>query len=178
MRQSLTISKLDAAKRQLETAIRLYFHQGEPVSIHTLIAAAYNIIRDINKIRGGAKMVIKEQLFDQVKPEMHSEFFKLLHNAENFFKHANRDHDATLEFNPAESELLIWDACTKYWELTGEQPPLFNIYRGWFMSTHQNLFNLPEDIQRKLAEASQLTNIGGRLDYFNMMLPVTMKSGV
>jgi hypothetical protein len=29
------VSKLDAAKRQLETAIRLYFSDGDPVSIHT-----------------------------------------------------------------------------------------------------------------------------------------------
>lgn len=178
MRQSLTISKLDATKRQLETAIQLYFHQGEPVSIHTLVSAAYNIIRDINERRGGTKMVVKEQLFEYVKPEMHREFHDLLHRAENFFKHADRDHDATLEFSPAESEVLIWDACTKYWELTTEQPPLFQIFRGWFMSTHQNLFSLPEDMQRKLAEASKLTTEGGRLGYFKLMLPTVMKSGV
>jgi len=51
--QKLTISKLDAAKRQLETVIRLYFVHGDPVSIHTLTSAAYNVIRDVNKKRGG-----------------------------------------------------------------------------------------------------------------------------
>jgi hypothetical protein len=30
------VTKLDAAKKQLETAIMLYFHDGDPVSIHTL----------------------------------------------------------------------------------------------------------------------------------------------
>jgi hypothetical protein len=120
--QQLTISKLDAARRQLETAIRLYFHQGDPVSIHTLVAAAYNVIRDINKHRGGSKMVMKEQLFEFVKPEKRGEFHDLLNQAENFFKHADRDHDATLEFSPKEAEMLLWDACSKYWELTGEQP--------------------------------------------------------
>jgi hypothetical protein len=39
------VSKLDAAKRQLETVIRLYFSNGDPVSIHTLTAAAYNVLR-------------------------------------------------------------------------------------------------------------------------------------
>jgi hypothetical protein len=178
MGQALTISKLDAAKRQLETAIRLYFHQGDPVSIHTLVSAAYNIIRDINKKRGGAKMLVKEQLFDQVRPEMRSEFHELLHKAENFFKHADRDHDASLEFSPNESEFLVWDACTKYWELTGEQPPLFQVYRGWFMATHQNVFNLSEEMQRKLAEASRGTTEDGRMGFFNLMLPSVMKSGV
>jgi hypothetical protein len=41
--KKLKISKLDAAKRQLEVAIRLYFYFGDPVAIHTLTAAAYNI---------------------------------------------------------------------------------------------------------------------------------------
>lgn len=177
MRQPLTISKLDAARRQLETAIQLYFHQGEPVSIRTLVSAAYSIIRDINKIRGGKKMVIQELFFEYVKPEMHEEVRKLQRKAENFFKHANKDPDAILEFSPAESELLIWDACTKYRELTAEQPPLFQVFRGWFMFTHQNWFNLPEDTQRKLADVPQFTAEGGRIEFFNLMLLMVMKSG-
>jgi hypothetical protein len=43
----LTISKLDAAKRQLETVIRLYFSNGDPVAIHTLTGAAHTVVRDI-----------------------------------------------------------------------------------------------------------------------------------
>jgi hypothetical protein len=34
------ISKLDAAERQIDTAIRLYFEDGDLVSIHKLSAAA------------------------------------------------------------------------------------------------------------------------------------------
>jgi hypothetical protein len=41
----LHISKLDAAKRQLEVAIRLYFAWGDPVAIHTLAAAAINLLK-------------------------------------------------------------------------------------------------------------------------------------
>jgi hypothetical protein len=53
------VSKLDAAKRQLETAIRLYFSDGDPVSIHTLTAAAYNILRDVTKQKGVELMLVK-----------------------------------------------------------------------------------------------------------------------
>jgi hypothetical protein len=48
MGATLRISKLDAAKRQLETAITLYFNSGDWVSIHALAGAAYMIIRDVN----------------------------------------------------------------------------------------------------------------------------------
>ena len=56
MEQTIIVAKLDAAKRQLETAIRLYFSNGDPISIHTLAGAAYNIVWDVNKKRGGSPM--------------------------------------------------------------------------------------------------------------------------
>jgi hypothetical protein len=40
----ITISKFDAARRQLNTAITLWFADGDPVAIHTLAYAAYEII--------------------------------------------------------------------------------------------------------------------------------------
>ena len=53
------VSKLDAAKWQLETAIRLYFSDSDPVSIHTVTAAAYNILRDVTKQKGVELMLVK-----------------------------------------------------------------------------------------------------------------------
>lgn len=53
------VAKLDAAKRQLETAIRLYFASADPVSIHTLTAAAYQLLLDLNKKAGGEPMFMK-----------------------------------------------------------------------------------------------------------------------
>ena len=55
MNAKLCVSKLEAGKRQLETAITLYFNYGDPVSIHSLSAAAYVIFRDLNKRRGGSQ---------------------------------------------------------------------------------------------------------------------------
>ena len=67
--QELHISKLDAARRQLDTAVRLYFSEADPVSIHTLAAASYQLIVDVNKACGGgaSPMLVDSQY---VKPEM------------------------------------------------------------------------------------------------------------
>ena len=35
----LLITKLEAACRQLNTAVRLYFFEADPISVHTLAAA-------------------------------------------------------------------------------------------------------------------------------------------
>ena len=40
----MIISKLDAAKRQLEMAIKLYFNDDDPISIHTLASASEEIL--------------------------------------------------------------------------------------------------------------------------------------
>jgi len=173
---TLKISKLDAAKRQLETAVRLYFHDGDPVSIHTLVAAAYNVLRDYNTNIGGEPMLMKEALLEHVRPEMRQEFTRIMQRAENFFKHANRDHDETLDFGPEQSELLLWEACTKYWQLTSEHPPLLAIFRGWFMATHSHLFDLPEEFRRIFAKAAGVTE-QGRAAYFKLMLPLMMQQG-
>jgi hypothetical protein len=48
----LRVSKLSAAVRQLDCAIELWFFDKDEVSIYTLVTAAYQIIYDINKIKG------------------------------------------------------------------------------------------------------------------------------
>ena len=174
MIKNIQISKLDAAKRQLETVIRLYFSHSDPVSIHTLTAAAYNIIRDINKKRSGPPMLVKDQFFDLVKPEFEKELRNTLNEAENFFKHANRDHESMIDFNPDQSEYMIIDACSQYYKLTGEFPPLFRVYQSWFVSNHRKLFNFSEDklisINKGAAEIISM----GRQDFFNTFLPLVM----
>jgi hypothetical protein len=39
----IVVTKLDAARRQLRTAIHLWFNDGDPVSIHALAFAAYEL---------------------------------------------------------------------------------------------------------------------------------------
>jgi len=49
---SVFINKLEAARRQLDTAIRLTFSNEDALAIHTLAAAAYRILRDILEKQG------------------------------------------------------------------------------------------------------------------------------
>ena len=112
------ISKLDAAKSQLETAIYLFFHNGDPVSIHTLTAAAYNILRDICKSRSYPYVVVKGSSLRYVKPGKEKIYLNAINQAENFFKHEEKDPDDILNFNPSQTDILIYDACKIYHEIT------------------------------------------------------------
>jgi hypothetical protein len=103
----IKISKLDAARRQLQTAIRLWFHNGDPVSIHTLAFAAYEIIHVVAKSRD--KNI--DLLFDSlnIKDEYRRDFNVLIKRDANFFKHAKKEKDlnAILEFRPVLTTLFL-----------------------------------------------------------------------
>jgi hypothetical protein len=101
------ISKIEAARRQLDCAIKLWFMDGDEVSIHTLTVAAHQIIHDIKENSG----VSVELLFDTalVKDEKRKNWIKLLKKSSNFFKHADNDPDpqGELEFSPFGNLLFI-----------------------------------------------------------------------
>jgi hypothetical protein len=171
MEKVLQISKLDAARRQLETAIQLYFSNSEPVSIHTLTAAAYIIIRDINKTRGGSPMIIKDLSFEYIKPEAEKIWAKKMNEAENHFKHGCKDHDKTLDFRPELTEYYILDAIRHYFTLTNEFSPIFQTFHSWFIVSKPDMFKLQDEHAKLIgSQAPNITSMG-RKAYFNMALP-------
>lgn len=101
-----TVTKLEAARRQLNTAISLWFHGGDTVSVYTLSHAAYEIIHNLSRTKR-----TRDLLFDSVvvKDEYRKQFNSMLRNPANFFKHAKREKadDETLEFYPSISEMFI-----------------------------------------------------------------------
>jgi hypothetical protein len=49
---SVHVTKLAAAQRQLDAAIRMTFGDEDELAIHTVVAAAYRILRDLKNKRG------------------------------------------------------------------------------------------------------------------------------
>lgn len=102
---AITVSKLDVARRQLRTAIRLWFYDADPISTHTLAYAATEIIRVILKKRNPKS----QHLFDvmPIKEEYRPMILDALRKHANFFKHGSKDPNETIEFNPELSEIFI-----------------------------------------------------------------------
>jgi hypothetical protein len=97
----IVITKLDAAKRQLRAAITLWFTDGDPVAIHTLAAAAHEIVHTLFRRKG-----LSGLMFDSpfIGDEFRSEFSREVKRIATFFKHAQRDADAEVSFNPVINE--------------------------------------------------------------------------
>ncbi len=49
---ALHVTKLAAAKRQLQAAIRLFFLEEDELAIHTVASAAYGLLKDLKRDRG------------------------------------------------------------------------------------------------------------------------------
>lgn len=162
MDQDIVIGKVEAARRQLETAITLYFHDKDMVSIHTLTAAAHNVLSDLHHAKDGDALAntMRELLLAYVKEEYCKLVMGKFHEAENFFKHADRDPEAQLIFNADQSVFMLWDAIAYYRALTAELPPLFATFNSWFMITHTELFNFPSrDKEPYLAAARDMSKL-------------------
>jgi hypothetical protein len=124
----IKLTKLEVARRQLDTAIRLWFADGEPVSIHSLAYAAYEIIHVVSKIKNPNR---QDLLFDslQIADEIRGEFNHLMKKDANFFKHAKKDHSLETEFHPMLSDMFILFAIFGI-ELAGEK---LNVSESAFM---------------------------------------------
>ena len=127
----ITISKLDAARRQLETAVTLYFHEGDPVSIHALTRAAYQVLYDIND----GQPMIEDWIKVYIKPEYVKQITDKLRKAQNFFKHADRDPDAILPFEPQITPIHLLVACLTYNRIAPEPSPHLTIFQHWAVIT-------------------------------------------
>lgn len=140
----LKITKLDAARRQLDTAVLLYFNQRDPVSIHVLAAGAHEILSDLAK-QAGDSMVLEKSLFALLPEDLAGFARRAARSPQNFFKHANRDSRKMLEFNPEFTGVMLLDAMASYVHITGDEPPTFEAFADWFGMQHPKLFaNAPE----------------------------------
>lgn len=106
-------TKLDAARRQLETAISLLFSEGDAISIHTLAYAAFGILKDVATHRGVTKVLATAAVLAEAGKK--GKFWKGFNRAGNFFKHADRDPVDVLSGVPEdENEALISIALSIY----------------------------------------------------------------
>jgi len=137
----LQIGKTQAALQQIVEAARLFFEERDPVSIHTLVAASHGILRDL-LLKKGDGSFLKDSPY--VRAEKRTEFHRIINKAQNFFKHANRDPDESLQFDPASTKFLLLDAIEMLHRLSEVRPPELEIFRAWFVAAHPHfLFDGP-----------------------------------
>ena len=144
--RSITISKTDAARRQILSAIRLYFENGDIPPIHTLAAAAFNVTTDLCASHPGAPDCLGAWVDELVRPAAKEMFLRKFNETANFLKHADRDPKAVHEFSPKETENLLFLAVCQYRQLTGDWSPEIRLFWTWYTMQHPDVFNTSPEV--------------------------------
>jgi hypothetical protein len=101
-----------------------------------LASAAYNIFRDLAAKGIGKTVLMKQASLNHIDKKYHKEWLAHMNQFENYFKHADNDHDKVLEFNPEATEFVLWEDCTKVIEIEGNTIPLVSAFIIWFTARH------------------------------------------
>jgi hypothetical protein len=128
-----TITKLEAANRQLCTAIRMFFADDDAVAVHTLASAAREIYEKHCRKAGRGRM------FDFVRAgnpgHEEKQLWNLLNAARNFFKHEGDTLDVQIEFDDTMNDFALLSASTDCATLTTpHQPAEVQAFTVWFIS--------------------------------------------
>jgi hypothetical protein len=132
----IRVTKLAAAKRQVRQAIELWFANGDPVSIHTLLYAAVEIIHHLHGRVTGKPLFFGNEAMQNAKPET----VRLVRDWPNFFKHGRRDADKVLYFN-ANANLILFSASVAGLTALGEgEDRLIKAFTLYCLIHHPEMF--------------------------------------
>lgn len=123
------IGKLEAARRQLTVSIRLFFEEADPIVVHTLAAAAYQVLHDLSKAEKFIGLVKGNQ---NVRENKRRDWETKLNKPQNFLKHADHDPGGTFEFEAELTRFFLFDAVSLYVQLTNEPFPEGEVFLAWF----------------------------------------------
>jgi hypothetical protein len=132
----IRINKLDAARRQINAAIRMTFEGEDPVAIHSVIAAGHRIIRDICEQRGDIESYLR--FTDWIAPGHEREFWQAVNASANFIKHADKDAADIHELDEEASDYMIIFATKWYKDLGNSISTEMNVFAAWWSLQHPN----------------------------------------
>ena len=154
------IGKFEAAEEQLITAIDLFFRNKREISVHTLARAAHEILDKLCEHKNLQRGVVYEGM-KGISDEKKKLVFNKINEAKNFFKHADKDPEAKIIWNPELSTYYIWDATSLYRRLNNEKIPYeILIFSVWFRVQNHHLWDTPSELDALIPDAkTELANI-------------------
>ncbi len=146
----IRLSKIEAAKLQIESAIWLWFIDGNIVSVQTLAAAAHRILRELAVLWEVSAWPITSAYLPR-SPETTD---ALPDDAASFFQQAKKDE--TYEVSEQWTELNLFDVVIAYGNLAGDPSgsALMSTFVVRFGVERQDLF-LPDAfslLERRVGE--------------------------
>lgn len=138
----MKLDKETVARRQLDTAIEMLFQGADPISVHTLACAATNIFTDL--VRKAGLDTWSDHMV-ACFPGLEEEVRRTMRRAQNFFKHADKDHDQVLDFDTTWNDEMIIVGTLEYGELLnargGEKISInMSVFQMWYFAKAREIF--------------------------------------
>jgi len=133
------ITSREAALNQLGTAIRLYFEDRDPVSVHTLISAAGELLdRMVGSSSPRNDLLARAEAVGRRR-----EVSDKLNAPRNFFKHGSNDIEPIFRNFSDDINLysIVW-ACQTL-SIIGLSLPETKIFKSWLSVVEPDLFLAP-----------------------------------
>ena len=157
-----TVTRIQAARQQLDSAIGLYFISDDLISRHTLLFAAIGILNPMILARGGADLLMA----DKVAPEFRDRWLATLKESSNFFKHGKKDGDPndTVTFRPSLDELTLSATIEGYGKIAGRLTENMILFVMWIRRKYPTLYAAP--LTESEIEMQRRFPDGEKLEYF------------
>ena len=129
----MRVSKIDAARRQLVTAIRLFFDDGDRVSVYSLASNAWEVI---DVLCESADVASFSRQARGHLPVGHTLAYYINEPCRNFFKHARQDPnpDSSVELRESDVAAILFLAVEDYLRLRRGGPVEVQVFQAWFIS--------------------------------------------
>jgi hypothetical protein len=145
-----SISKIEAARRLLDEAVRLWLEGRDSLAVHTLTMAAFGILYDLAKRQ---HLLSVDHPLEQLLSYLGQRQFRLI---ASFLKHADQDPLGQLdEPDTKEQEYRIGLALVLYQAITRELTPEMGAFHLMSLLTYPDLFRVAPDTDPDVEAGAQ-----------------------
>jgi hypothetical protein len=154
MTDTIGLTKLAVAQREINAAVRILFDGGDPVAICVLASAARGIVTTLCEAQG------VRSFFDDLQEEFPThekrDLYKEANKHANFFKHADNDPDAVLNgFQPSDADVILFTATYDFGSICKGKSIEAQVFEAWFLYLYGVVEDVPsglDDLFPKLRE--------------------------
>lgn len=130
-----------AAKRLIDSAIRLLFQAEDLLAINLIAMSAHQVIVDLGRYHRPGKS-LEDEVNRFIPKDQRKLYWRILKAPSNFVKHADRDPKKTLgEISPDFIEETLYLAILHFCHLDQQTSREMEVFRVWYLS------NRPDRIQ-------------------------------
>ena len=127
------INKPEAARRQIDAAIRMFFNGEDPIAIYTLTMAGLQVLRDLASKQ--SENIVNHAINEVWDSEEKKVVFQKMRDFANFLKHAEKDPTGLHnEIEEEANDYILVHACLYYDSLGHQLTPEMFALVGWLVA--------------------------------------------